>query len=204
MTDFMHHASGGLATQFWSVGLASSGSITEGAAETAWGNAWHAFMTDASVSALFPTTVTLTETYTTTVDGTWHQTTVTKSNWTDAGTSAGVSMPPQVAVGVTWRSAYATRYGRGRWYLPPMDGGQLAADGYWGATQMTTLATALGTLYSSLVTAGLSPLLVSRRNGLRTTAYTTRSIASADMPNKAVIQKRRGDKLVPTRTTISL
>ena len=204
MTNFMHHASGGLATQFWSVGMASEGSISEGAAETAWGNAWHAFMTDASVSALYPGSVTLTETYSTTVDSTWHQTTVTRSTWSDAGSNAGVSMPPQIAVGVTWRSSYATRYGRGRWYLPPLSGGELAADGYWTSAAVSALATALGTLYGSLVTAGLQPVLVSRRAGLRTTAYSVRPIQSADMPNKAVVQKRRGDKLVPTRTTITL
>jgi hypothetical protein len=77
--------------------------------------------------------------------------------------------------------------------------------GHLLSANATTIATALGVFFTGLVTAGLSPTLYSRRAPISgPPIYGTRAITSGSLPAILSVQHRRGDKLVPTRTTFAV
>ena len=89
MTNFIHRASGLLPSgASWSVGLKSTGAITEAAAETAWGNAFAAFWGDATVKTYYSTVSHFTLSSTSTASSTWKQQTKTS---TGAGTGTSTA-----------------------------------------------------------------------------------------------------------------
>lgn len=208
MTNFLHKASGTYASgATWSFGLVTAGSITEAAAETAWGGAVVAFFADTNVKALYSTGTVLTLTTTSTASSTFKQTTITRTTHSTAGTATTQTLPDEMALVVTWRTGFADKSAHGRWYLPTPVAAALGGttDVKLGSTNATNIATALGTLVTSLTTAGLSPLLLTRRatQGGRA-ANTTRTITPpSDLCRTLQVQKRRGDKLVPLRTSIT-
>jgi hypothetical protein len=208
VTFFLHKVNGNLSSgQPWSTGLVSSGSISEGAANTAWAGAWSTFMGTAAVNALFRTSVTITLASTSTASSTFRQTTVTRANLALAGTAVTDELPDFCAMVLTLRSSSATKYGHGRMYLPaPVAAGLSAGTGgHMLSGTMTAMSAGLSALLTSLVTAGLSPILVSRRATLSgQPQYSTRNVVAADMPNILTVQHRRGDKIVPARTTVTL
>ena len=205
MTNFHHKASGIAASgMFWSFGLYSSGSLSEAAAETGWSSAVQAFFATAGVAALFHTGTVFNLSSTSTMSPTWKQTTRTQTTHTAAGSAATQQLPDFCAAVVTLRSANSTKSAHGRWFLPPFVSAALSMGPgpQISSGNMTTLATAISTLFNSLATSGLSPLLLTRKATLSgLPAFTTQAIVSRDISNHLHVQKRRGDKLVGTRTT---
>lgn len=200
MPNFLHKASGTLGDgSFWSFGLTTGGSITEAAAETAWGNAVVAFFSDTNVKAYYSASFLLSATSTSTASATFHQTTKTTTSHSVAGTSTGAQLPTVLSPVWSLYSGNATKDGRGRIYLPAPTTTVLGAvsSGHLDATVAGDIGTALATLWSSLNTAGLTPILYVRRTTRGgTPAYTTTDITSRKLQGKVHVQKRRGDKII--------
>lgn len=205
MTNFLHSASGTLASGgFWSFTLKSTGSVSETTAETTWGGAVQAFFATTGVAALYRTDTILTATSTSTASAQWKQTTITRTTHTAAGSATTQQLPDFVSMIVTLRSANATKSAHGRWFLPPMTTasmGMSPGPRFLSGT-MTTMASAVSTLFNSLATGGLSPVILTRKatvSGLP--AFTTQAITHRDIPNIPGVQTRRADKILPARTT---
>jgi hypothetical protein len=104
---------------------------------------------------------------------------------------------------VTLRTATANKSSHGRWFLPPLAAVALSMSTgpKISSASMTTLSAGILTLFNTLATAGLSPVLLTRRptiGGLP--AFTTQAIVSRDMSNLVAVQHRRGDKVPGART----
>lgn len=205
MTNYLHKASGVLASgAFWSFGLKTTGSISESAAETAWSSGVNGFFATAGVAALYSTGTELTLTSTSTASSTWKQTTITRTTHTQAGTATTQELPDQDAMIVTYRSANATKSGHGRWFMPaPVAAAFVIGTGcHMSAASATTLSTALATLWNGLVTAGLSPVILTRKATLSgLPAFSTQAVTTRELVHTLGVQTRRGDKLIPLRTT---
>lgn len=205
MAFFMHDAGGSLgAASPWSIGMNTSGSISEAAAETVWGNAITAFFATAAVAALYSTTTTLTATSTSTASPTWRQTTKTRTTHAGAGTAVTQELPVHDCMLITTRTAAASKSGHGRMYFPAPVAAALSigSGGHISTGSTTTLVTALGVLKAALSTGGLTPILLTRRatsSGLP--AFTTQAITSWELVHTIAVQNRRGDKVVPIRTS---
>lgn len=204
MPNYLHKAGGTLQGGFpWSIGMVSISSSTESAAQTTWDSGVLAMWNTASLLALMPTGTTLTYTSTSTANAAFKQTTKTIANHSIAGT-ATVGLPFQAAEVVTWRTANATKWGRGRWYYPTIGTGALATNGF------VLSATAQGDLVAA-VNAGLAvwvgslnfQILHRKATLSGPAALTLTPIVSGDVSNKLVIQRRRADKYVPTRSTLT-
>lgn len=205
MTNYLHKASGVLGSgAFWSFGLKTTGAISESAAETGWGGAVNAFFATAGVAALYSTGSELTLTSTSTASASWKQTTITRTTHTAAGSAATQELPDFCSMVVTLRSAAATKSGHGRWFLPAPVSAALAigSGGHLSAGSTTTFTGALATLFNSLATAGLTPVLLTRKATLGgLPALTIQNITTRELVHTLGVQTRRGDKLVPLRTT---
>lgn len=204
MPNYLCEAGGILSGGFpWSIRMYMVSSDTESTAETT----WHASITDmwgsTGLNALIPSATELTYTYTSTMSAAWKQTTKTQTNATLAGGGTG-AMPYHVAEVVTWRSAQATKYGRGRWYLPGLIPGALAAGGYFLSTTATgdivTAVNAAITAWGST----LQPVILHRKaTKSGPGALTTDNIIAGDIPDQLAVQRRRADKRVPIRTSLT-
>lgn len=208
MTFFLHKASGALPSgQPWSIGMVSSGSVSEASAETTWGGAINTFFTTTAVRDLYSTLLTMTATSTSTASATFRQTTITRTTHTASGLDATApELPDHDSLVLTFYTPAATKSGHGRWYLPGLTSGSLAVAGagVWKSASLTTVATALGVFKTSMATGGLSPLLLTRKATLGgLAAGTTQLITAAELSNKVAVQTRRGDKIVPARTTVT-
>jgi hypothetical protein len=205
MPNYLHTASGTLGGTFaWSFTSKSTSSSAEAAAETAWGGGIAAMFGSGGFNGLLASDVELTLTSTSTATADWKQSTITRTTHAVAG-AATQSLPYQVGEVVTWRTDLATKYGRGRWFLPPMAVGALATDGFvLSATAVTDIVTAVNAALASW--AGVLNLQILHRKGSIGGAVAPLSIspiATGDVANKLVIQKRRADKLVPTRSALT-
>jgi hypothetical protein len=204
MPNYLHQAGGTLAGGFpWSINMVSTSSSTESAAQTVWDNGVVAMWSSAAFNALVPTGTVLTFTSTSTANALFKQTTKTTTTHNLAGT-ATVGLPYQIAEVVTWRTAQATKWGRGRWYLPTIGASALATAGF------VLSNTAVGDIVAA-VNAGLAVWVASlnfqilhRHNTLSgPLADTLTPISGGDVSDKLVVQRRRGDKLVPVRTALT-
>lgn len=204
MPTYLHSAGGILSGGFpWSIGMVSNSSATESAAQTAWDAGIVAMWGLTAFAALVPSTNTLTFTSTSTANATLHQTTKTTTTHSTAGTG-GAGLPYQVAEVVTWRSNQATKWGRGRWYLPPLTAASLAAGGFiLAATSVTAIVNAVNAGLTAWV--GTLQFQIKHPRGTLTGpgVNTLTPISSGDVANKLVIQRRRADKLVPTRSALT-
>lgn len=201
MTNFLHKANGTFADGgFWSFGMSTSGAITEAAAETAWHAAVKAFFNDVNVTTYYSTGFHFASSSTSTASATFHQTTKTTTTESVAGTSTGNQLPTVLGLVVSMYTGNATRYGRGRVFLPAPTTTVLDTapqDGMITATVGGHIGTAWATLRSSLATAGLDPFLYTRRatrSGVP--AFTQANITSAHVQGKLHVQKRRSDKII--------
>lgn len=204
MPNYLHKAGGTLSGGFpWSIGMVSSSSATESAAQTAWDAGIVAMFTLTGLAALFPAGTVLTYTSTSTASAAFKQTTITQNTHADAG-SGGAGLPYQVAEVVTWRSAQATKWGRGRWYLPPMTAASLATAGFvLAAGSVTEIVDGVNAFLTATV-GTLSFQILHRKPTISgPAALTLTPIDAGDVSNKLVIQKRRADKFVPTRTAVT-
>lgn len=203
MPNYLLVAGGTIAgVQPWSIRAYAVSGSTEATVQTTWDTAFQAYWNAAGVLSGMPTTTSLTYTYTSTMTAGFKQSTATRNTHAIAGTSAGVALPDQVAFIATLRTALNTKAGHGRWYLPAPSASGLAATGnLYIAAWMTAAAaglTALGTALGGTIT-----LQVLHRNATKSglAALTlTPVIPACDCSNKPAIQRRRGDKVVPTRT----
>jgi hypothetical protein len=204
MPNFLHKAGGTLSGGFpWSIGMISTSADSEAAAQGVWDSGVTTFWGDAAFIALMPTGTALTYTSTSTANASFKQTTKTTTTHSTAGTATqgqafGASMI------VTWRTASATKWGRGRWYLPAFATTGLATGGF------TLSATATGDIVTAINAAlaiWVGPLnfqILHRKNTLTgPTALTLTPIVAGDVSNKLAIQRRRADKFVPTRSNLT-
>lgn len=204
MPNYLHKAGGTLQGGFpWSIGMVSVSSSTESAAQTNWDAGIVAMFGSASFHAILPTGTILTYTSTSTASASFKQTTKTETTHSTAGT-ATVGLPFQAAEVVTWRTAQFTKWGRGRWYLPTVAVTALDTAGF------VLSNTAVGDIVTA-VNAGLAvwvgtlnfQVLHRKATLSGPGALTLTPIASGDVSNKLVIQRRRGDKYTPIRSALT-
>lgn len=204
MPNYLHKAGGTLEGGFpWSIGMVSTSSDSESAAHTVWDNGVVAMWNTAAFNALMAAGTTLTFTETSTANASFKQTTKTTTGHSTPGT-ATAGLPFQVAEVVTWRTAQATKWGRGRWYLPTIGTTALATTGFvLSTTAVSDIVTAVNAGLTVWV-AALNFQILHRKNTLTgPLANTLTPIASGDVSNKLVIQRRRADKFVPTRSNLT-
>lgn len=204
MPNYLHRAGGTLQGGFpWSIGMVSVSSATESAAQTNWDSGVTAMFNSASFHALLPTGTILTFTSTSTASAAFKQTTKTVNTHSIAGTGTQ-GLPFQASEVVTWRTAQATKWGRGRWYLPTIGVGALDTNGFvLSATALANIVTAVNAGLAIWV-GTLNFQILHRKNTLSgPTALTLTPIATGDVSNKLVIQRRRADKFTPTRATLT-
>lgn len=200
MAFFLHNAKGIFGDGgFWSFNIQTSGSISEAAAEAAWGAAVVNFFSDTNVKTYYQPGLELTGTSSSTASATFHQTSITRTSHSTVGTGTAKQLPTYVGLVVSYYTAQATKYGRGRSFLPAPNYNVLAtADtGELDATVAGHIASALTTAFTSLTTAGLTQILYTRkatRGGVA--AYTTTQVTNRHLQGKLHVQKRRSDKII--------
>lgn len=207
MAFYLAQVSGLLNTSFpWSMNAVLSGSGSEAATATAFDTAIRACFTQATLAPYIPTTVEITETSVSTASAVFKQTTKTTTTSTTAGTGTDAALPFHTTEIITWRTASATKWGRGRWYFPPLGYNALAADGFsiLEAAQealvdgMNAYFTSVGSAYQHVI------LHRKATAGGARAAYSTDTVTAADIPSTFAVQRRRADKLVPSRLSITI
>lgn len=190
----------------WSMTAVLSSSGSEGATATAFDTAIRACFTNATLAPYIPTTVEITETSVSTASATFRQTTKTTITATTAGTGTDAALPFGACEIITWRTASATRWGRGRWYFPPLGFNALSASGFEIlAAAQTALKDGMNAYWSSVGSSYQHVILHKRETkGATRLAYTTDVVVAADIPSAFAQQRRRGDKIVPSRMSITL
>jgi hypothetical protein len=207
MTYYLLQAAGDLAGSFpWSINAFGESSSSEATVANSWDGSFRAIWSNETLAPYIPTTVTITSTSASTASATFKQTTKTTTSSSTAGTSTSPALPYHTCEIVTLRSSLAKRSGRGRWYLPPFATNALAADGFSIlAAAQDALEGALTTFFSAIsptITLGVKHLKASEDG--TTTAYSMSQIVACDIPNTFAVQRRRADKLVPTRVSVSV
>lgn len=173
---------------------------------SAFDTAYRAIFTTSGLTTYIPTTVEITETSASTMSPGFTQTTKTTTTATTAGTGTDAALGYRVCEIITFRTAFATRWGRGRWYFPPLGYNALAADGYsLLAAAQTALAAGL-TAYFTSVGSQYTHVILHRRQtqGGTRGSFSTDTVVKADVPSTFANQRRRGDKIVPTRDAITV
>jgi hypothetical protein len=204
MPNYLHKAGGTLQGGFpWSIGMVSTSSAAESAAQTTWDSGIVAMWGSAAFNAIMPAGTILTYTSTSTASAAFKQTTKTETTHNTPGT-ATAGLPFQVGEVVTWRTAQATKWGRGRWYLPTIGSTALDTAGFvLSATAVADIVAAVNAGLAIWVSS-LNFQILHRKNTLSgPAALTLTPIASGDVSNKLVIQRRRADKFVPTRSNLT-
>jgi hypothetical protein len=183
--------------------MVSTSSAAESAAQTTWDSGIVAMWGSAAFNAIMPAGTILTYTSTSTASAAFKQTTKTETTHNTPGT-ATAGLPFQVGEVVTWRTAQATKWGRGRWYLPTIGSTALATAGFvLSATAVADIVAAVNAGLAIWVSS-LNFQILHRKNTLSgPAALTLTPIASGDVSNKLVIQRRRADKFVPTRSNLT-
>jgi hypothetical protein len=183
-----------------------SSSSSEAAVAIAFDTAFRAIWTNATLAPYIPTNTQITETSVSTASATFKQTTKTRTTGTTSGTSTDVALPYHTCEIVTWRTAQATKYGRGRWYLPPLASNALSAVGFGilGAAQ-TALVDGLNAYFASVGSTYTHVILHRKATaGGARAAYSTDPVIAADIPSVFTVQRRRADKIVPSRMSITI
>ena len=105
----------------WSFSVRGSGSISEATAASAWNSAISALWNTATIGLanFVPTDTSLTETEVATLNTSQHQVSKTTTANVQAGSDANASLPKQLSIVVTTRSALPRKSGHGRFWLPP-------------------------------------------------------------------------------------
>jgi len=198
MTNYLHKASGTSPSgQFWSFGMNSVSSLSEAAAQTSWNTRVSAFFATSGVAALYKTTSILTATSTSTASATWHQTTKTSNVVSVAGTATTQELPEQVAMVYSLFTAQANKGGRGRAFLPAPVAAALTANtgGELSSANATTIATALATMRTGLLSDGLQLVIFNRKATLSSpTPFTVKNVTGGKLDSILHTQRRRGDK----------
>lgn len=207
MAFYLAQASGTLNSAFpWSVNAVLSSTNSEGAVATAFNTAFRLIFTNATLAPYIPTTVAVTQTSVSTASSTFKQTTKTTNTSTTAGTGTSAALPFHTAAVITFRTAQATKWGRGRWYLPCLGTNALAASGFdMLAAAQTALSGALTAYFTSVGTSYTHVILHRRAtSGGTRAAFTTDTVVSGDVSNAFAVQRRRADKLGVTRSSFTV
>lgn len=113
------------------------------------------------------------------------------------GTSLATTLPHSVAEAVSLRTALATRAGRGRFYLPPLDVDSTSAGRILGAA-VTAAANGAAFMCNGLNSAGFQVVVYHRE------LLTWTNVVRIDVGDVFDDQRRRRNKLVETRTSVNL
>jgi hypothetical protein len=207
MAYYLAQVSGLLNSAFpWSMNAVLSAAASEATVSTTFDTAIRGVFIDVSFKPYIPTTVEITETSVSTASATFRQTTKTTVSGTTAGDSSSIGLPYHTCEILTFRTSYATKWGRGRWYFPPLATNALATDGFsiLAAAQTAMQGafenyfTAIGSTYQHVI------LHKKATAGGGRAAYTTDTVAAADIPSSFAVQRRRADKLVPSRLSVTV
>lgn len=207
MAFYLAQAAGLLNAAFpWSFNSVLSSSGSEAAVATAWDANIRGIFTNATLAPYIPVHVTITTTTVSTASANFKQTTKTVTSGSDAGTSASAALPYHTCEIITFRTASATKWGRGRWYFPPLATNALDANGFDILTAaQDAMQTALNG-YFAAVGSSYSHVILHRKatlGGARA-ANTTDPVTAVDIPSTFAVQRRRADKLVPTRLSVTV
>jgi hypothetical protein len=207
MVFYLAQASGLLNASFpWSMNFVLTSTNTESAVSATFNTAIRGVFTNATLAPYIPTTVEITETTVSTASSAFKQTTKTTVSATTAGTSASISLPYQMCEIITWRSAFATKWGRGRGYFPPLATNALASGGFTILPAAQTAMQGAWNAYFTSVGTSYQHVLLHRRataGGARA-ALSTDTVTAADIPSTFAVQTRRADKLVPSRLSVTV
>lgn len=190
----------------WSMTATLSSSGAEGSVATAFDTAIRACFTNATLAPFIPNTVSITETSVSTASANFKQTTKTVITGITSGTATDAALPFGACEIITFRTAIASRWGRGRWYFPPLAFNALGVGGFeLTSGAVTALKDGMNAYFAS-VGASYQHVILHRKptKGGTRLANTTDTVVAADIPSSFAQQRRRGDKIVPTRTTITL
>lgn len=205
MAFYLAQASGLLNAAFpWSMNFVLSSNNSEAAVSTAFNTAIRGVFTNAALDIYIPPTVEITATSVSTASPLFKQTTKTTVTAVTAGVSASISLPYQICEILTFRTPFATKWGRGRVYFPPLAVNALAPGGF---TILPAAQTALQTAWNAYFTAvgaSYQHVILHRKatSGAGRMAFTTDTVSAADIPSTFAVQTRRADKLVPSRLSV--
>lgn len=115
-----------------------------------------------------------------------------------AGVAAGSSLPGDIALVISLRTALATRRGRGRFYLPTPAASQVTTAGRVLADLITDLGASLTAAWAAYNTGVDRPVVYSR------TGRTIENITSYNVGDLYDVQRRRENKLVEARTVSAM
>lgn len=192
MALYRHLASGTTPGEVFNFSVWSNGNVSLAAAHANWDLALAALW-DGGVGALTANEVAITSTSTAEVDvATGRQSTRVDSAVSMPGTSASEMLPYQCATVVSLRTVFATRSGRGRFYLPPLAVASIIG-GRLTPANTSAIADAAETMMTTLQSAGLTPVVYSR------VAKAAVTIVSVDVGDVIDTQRRRRNKLVEAR-----
>lgn len=202
MTVYHHVLFGSFPGESWSMSIHSQkvgGVLTDAA--TAFVTACGVLWTTGDTTGIRPdiaSTVASTECSTAELDPlTGHQLGRIVTAFAHPGTSASASLPPQLSVVGSMRTALATRAGRGRFYLPPMAANVNSA-GRVDGTVLTHIVNTLQDFLQSMATSLYPPVIYHRASK----TYT--DVVSVDVGDVFDTQRRRRNKLIETRTSAVL
>lgn len=190
MSNFELYAQGALADGgFWSSRMYATGAVAEATAataiHTAWGDLW------GDITTYMPAASTVTLTAAVTLNTSWKFATRTKTTETLVGTSASESMPVRDTPVITWTTAVAAKGKQGRSFLPPAAVNAIATAADTGQLLpafQTALSTGAGAFLTALQSAGLTVILLDRKD------FSNVTITGNKIANYFRTQKRRGDK----------
>ena len=194
MALYRHVMSGTTPGESWSCTLHTTGAGTLAAAQTAFNGAVGAFWTG-ELDSIVTADVSVVETSTASLDeATGGQISRLIDDVSLPGVAAGEMLPFQCASGVSWRTALATRSGRGRMYLPPLAVSVLDT-GRLSSAAVSAIVDSVGQLTDSLDGGGLALVLLNR------TTMATTPVTSVDVGNVIDTQRRRRNKLIEVRVS---
>jgi len=202
MTNFRCTIQGLIGGDFeWTNRIHVSGATAESTLATDFADAVTALYTTATngLQNFMSSDVTVTGVLVCTLNSTMHQTTGTPVSLDIAGTDENASLPWDTAEIITWRTAQRTKWGHGRWFLPPFAEDQIASHVIKSATT-AKMKDVFDTFFESFGSAGVSAFLYNdktRKDG--TPPYTMTDIINYDISDKPARQRRRVSKIIPTR-----
>lgn len=203
MADYLLTAGGNIGSFAWSFGMKATSSGSESAVETAWGTGIAAMFNSTNFKSILGADTELTYTSTSTANSSWKQTTKTETSHAITGTGTG-NLPYQLAAIVTWRTAQATKYGHGRWYLPSLAPAALDSAGYvFTSTAQGYIVAAVNAAITAWGSS-FTPVILHRKGTISGPGpLTTDPITKGDVSNKPAVQRRRGDKFTVTRSDLT-
>jgi hypothetical protein len=113
------------------------------------------------------------------------------------GVATAGTLPPQISLAVTLRTALATRAGRGRIYLPPFSLDEVAA-GRLGATTQGLALTAVKGMFDTMISDGHTPVLYGR------SSHATTPVTQLALGDVYDTQRRRRDSYVESRVSTAV